>query len=120
MEFVGIGPIKLVRFVDLSPMLGFRGLAGGGGGMSKGGDRSCKLRQDLVRWVVLIIIIIAIIVRITIWRTTRGAARRASRGASRGGSGPLAMQGMGWGVTVMTSNSRIPMTCTIAHLRLPS
>ena len=46
MEFLGVRTVKLVRFVDLCPMLGFGGLAGGGGGTSKGGDCSHKLQQD--------------------------------------------------------------------------
>ena len=35
MEFVGVRTIELVRFMDLHPLLRFRGLVGGGGGMSK-------------------------------------------------------------------------------------
>ena len=34
-EFVGVGTVELVRFVDLCPLLGFGGLAGSSGGMSK-------------------------------------------------------------------------------------
>ena len=94
-EFLRVGTIKLVRFTDLHPTLRFGGLAGGGGGMSKGGDCSRELQQDSVCWVVLIIVIVAIMVGSTIQRTTRGAtrgtSRGASRGAGRGGGGPLAM-----------------------------
>src|SRR6201981_3602350 len=36
-ELVRVGTVKLVRFMDLSPTLGFGGLAGGGGGTSEGG-----------------------------------------------------------------------------------
>ena len=42
-EFLGVGTIELVRFVDLGPMLRFGGLVGGGCGMSEGGDHSCEL-----------------------------------------------------------------------------
>ena len=34
-EFVGVGTVELVRFVDLCPLLRFGGLAGGGGGTSE-------------------------------------------------------------------------------------
>src|ERR1700746_725255 len=43
-EFVGVGTVELVRFADLSPMLGFRGLSGGVSGMSEGGNCSRELR----------------------------------------------------------------------------
>src|SRR6201981_2303164 len=43
-EFVGVGTVELVRFADLSPTLGFGGLAGGGGGTSEGSDCSRELR----------------------------------------------------------------------------
>ena len=42
-EFVGVRTVELVRFADLCPLLRFRGLAGGGGGMSKCGNCSCEL-----------------------------------------------------------------------------
>ena len=35
MEFVGVGTVKLVRFMDLHPTLRFGGLVGGGGGTSE-------------------------------------------------------------------------------------
>ena len=93
MEFLRFKTIELVRFADLGPTLRFGGLAGGGGGMSKGGDCSCELRQHSVCRVILVLVIVTIIIRITIqgaarrasrW-TGRGASRRASRRASRGG-----------------------------------
>ena len=83
MEFLGVRTIELVRFADLCPTLRFRGLAGGGGGMSEGGDHSRELRQHSVRQVILILIIVAIIVGVTIWGATRGATRRTSRWAGR-------------------------------------
>ena len=43
MEFLGVGTVELVRFMDLHPMLRFGGLAGGSCGTSKGGDRSHEL-----------------------------------------------------------------------------
>ena len=82
-EFLGVGTVKLVRFVDLRPTLRFRRLMGGSGGTSEGGDCSHKLQQDLVHQVILKIVIVAIIVRSTIQGATRGAVR--------GGGGPLAM-----------------------------
>ena len=81
-------------------MLRFGRLAGGGCGTSEGGNHSRELQQDSVCRVVLIVVIIAIIVRVTIQRATRGAARRTSRRAGRGDGGPLAVQGMGWGVAM--------------------
>ena len=79
MEFLRVGTIELVRFVDLGPTLRFGGLVGGGCGMSEGGDHSRELLQHSVRRVILILVIVAIIVGVTIWGTARGATRRTSR-----------------------------------------
>ena len=78
-EFLGLGTVELVRFMDLCPMLGFRGLVGGSCGTSKGGDHSCELRQHSVRQIALILVIVAIIVGVTIQGTARGATRRDRR-----------------------------------------
>src|ERR1700746_1939687 len=75
MEFVGVGTMELVRFADLSPTLGFGGLSGGGGGTSEGSDCSCKLRQNMVRRVVVKLVIVTII----IWGTARRATGRTRR-----------------------------------------
>src|ERR1700746_763979 len=65
MEFVGVGTVKLVRFADLSPTLGFRGLLGGGSGTSEGGDCSRELRQNSVHRVVMELVNVANIFRRT-------------------------------------------------------
>ena len=70
-EFVGFGTVELVRFVDLSPTLGFGGLLGGGGGTSEGGNCSHELRQNMVRRVVVKLVIVTIIFRRTARRATR-------------------------------------------------